>query len=105
MTTPTPLLITTGICGRQNGVQGSVCAAAIQNRSCPLWVKSRHCGTSNQCPLYPQKRTLILSLCQKRTFMGAFAVNDSRRQTVRFFPAVFSRERASDQVLRRIRQQ
>ena len=25
---------------------------------CPLWVKSRHRGTSDQCPLYPQKRTL-----------------------------------------------
>jgi hypothetical protein len=37
-----------------------------------LWVKSRHCGISNQCPLYPQKRTLELSremsaLRQKRT--------------------------------------
>src|SRR5262249_11543789 len=40
---------------------------------CPLWVKSRHCGISNQCPLYPQKRTLELSremsaLCQKQTW-------------------------------------
>src|SRR6516162_11414438 len=26
--------------------------------TCPLWVKSRHHGVSNQCPLYPQKRTL-----------------------------------------------
>jgi len=39
---------------------------------CPLWVKSRHRRTSNQCPLYPQKRTLELSgvmsaLCQKQT--------------------------------------
>ena len=28
---------------------------------CPLWVKSRHRSSSNQCPLYPQKRTLELS--------------------------------------------
>jgi len=28
----------------------------------PLWVKSRHCGISNQCPLYPQKRTSELGL-------------------------------------------
>jgi len=28
-------------------------------RRCPLWVKSGHRGTSNQCPLYPRKRTLI----------------------------------------------
>ena len=34
--------------------------------------------------------------------MSAFAVNDSRRQAPQFFPAVFSRERAADQVLRRI---
>jgi len=27
--------------------------------SCPLWVKSRHWSTSAQCPLYPQKRTLV----------------------------------------------
>ena len=25
---------------------------------CPLWVKSRHWGKSEQCPLYPRKRTL-----------------------------------------------
>src|SRR5215469_3132958 len=24
---------------------------------CPLWVKSGHRSASNQCPLYPQKRT------------------------------------------------
>ena len=35
--------------------------------------------------------------------MGAFAVNDSTNRAI--FPAVFSRERASDQLLRRIRQQ
>ena len=40
---------------------------------CPLWVKSRHRRTSNQCPLYPQKRTsmstiAMSALCQKRTF-------------------------------------
>src|SRR5215469_9908953 len=40
-------------------VQGSVCAAAIRNRLCPLWVKSGHRSTSAQCPLYPQKRTSL----------------------------------------------
>src|SRR6516165_10631975 len=30
---------------------------------CPLWVKSRHWSTSNQCPLYPQKRTLVEHVC------------------------------------------
>ena len=29
---------------------------------CPLWVKSGHRRTSNQCPLYPQKRTLETTL-------------------------------------------
>jgi len=52
--------------------QGLVCTAAIPNVRFPLWVKSRHRGISNQCPLYPQKRTWELSrdmsaLCQKRT--------------------------------------
>ena len=69
-------LITSGICDRRNGVQGSGCTATILRRPCPLWVKSRHCGTSNQCPLYPQKRTLELSpgmsaKCQKQTFYAA----------------------------------
>src|SRR5262252_1251077 len=27
--------------------------------SCPLWVKSRHQRMSAECPLYPQKRTLV----------------------------------------------
>ena len=53
--------------------QGLVCTAAIPSVRCPLWVKSGHRGTSNQCPLYPQKRTLELSrvmsaLCQKQTY-------------------------------------
>jgi hypothetical protein len=30
-----------------------------QTRECPLWVKSRHYGMSDQCPLYPQKLTFI----------------------------------------------
>ena len=42
---------------------------------CPLWVKSRHSTTSDQCPLYPQKRTSKLScgmsaLCQNRKSMA-----------------------------------
>jgi hypothetical protein len=41
-------------------------------RRCPLWVKSRHCGISNQCPLYPLKRTSsnaiwVSAQCQKLT--------------------------------------
>src|SRR5215472_9592476 len=27
--------------------------------SCPLWVKSRHRSRFGQCPLYPQKQTLV----------------------------------------------
>src|SRR6516162_5261873 len=50
-------VITAGIYDWRNGLQGSVCTAAIPSRRCPLWVKSRHQGISNQCPLYPRKRT------------------------------------------------
>src|SRR6516165_6689883 len=45
-------------------------------RRCPLWVKSGHSGTSEQCLLYPRKRTSELShgksaLCHKQTFCVA----------------------------------
>ena len=51
----------------------ALCITANSDCRCPLWVKSRHRGISNQCPLYPKKRTLELNgvmsaLCQKRTF-------------------------------------
>src|SRR5215467_14192494 len=50
----------------------ALCVTAKFTRSCPLWVKSRHQRTFRQCPLYPQKRTLVervvmSALCQKRT--------------------------------------
>src|SRR6516225_2077662 len=50
-----------------------LCITANSGYPCPPWVKSGHWGTSNQCPLYPQKRTSELSramsaLCQKQTF-------------------------------------
>src|SRR5262249_49311088 len=40
---------------------------------CPLWVKSRHFGSSAGCPLYPRKRTSVecfgmSAKCQKQTF-------------------------------------
>jgi hypothetical protein len=68
----TMTVITLGICDRRNGVQGSVCTAAIPSRRCLLWVKSRHDTLKSPCPLYPQKRTLrgdnsMSALCQKRT--------------------------------------
>src|SRR5215469_9204728 len=49
-----------------------VCITANSGGSCPLWVKSGHWSTFEQCLLYPQKRTLELNrvmsaLCQKRT--------------------------------------
>ena len=54
------------------------CRSLIPKRAapCPLWVKSRHRGTSNQCPLYPQKRTSrsatgMSALCQIQTFCTA----------------------------------
>src|SRR5262249_31165023 len=45
-------------CGLHNGITAGCCTAAILS-SCPLWVKSRHQGQLNECPLYPQKRTLV----------------------------------------------
>src|SRR5262249_43502186 len=33
--------------------------ARLHGRSCPLWVKSRHCSESDQCPVYPRKRTVV----------------------------------------------
>jgi len=36
-----------------------LCNTAKASCQCPLWVKSRHFGMSERCPLYPQKRTLI----------------------------------------------
>src|SRR6516164_1763477 len=52
-------------------------SAPQSRRSCPLWVKIGHWATSEQCPLYPQKRTSELSrgmsaLCQKRTSAISF---------------------------------
>src|SRR5262245_16366606 len=45
----------------------------LSTTQCPLWVISGHRSSSNQCPLYPRKRTLIerlgmSALCQKQTF-------------------------------------
>src|SRR5262249_53531339 len=42
---------------------------------CPLWVISGHRGKLKECPLYPQKRTLVervgmSAFCQKRTSAG-----------------------------------
>src|SRR5215472_16678609 len=50
--------ITAGKSDRRNRVRLSFCAATILRTECPLWVKSRHRSISNQCLLYPQKRTL-----------------------------------------------
>ena len=50
-------VITAGIYDRRNGFRPSFCTAIIPGIECPLWVKSRHQGISNQCPLYPRKRT------------------------------------------------
>ena len=53
------------------GFGGQFARQQSHTAQCPLWVKSGHRRTSNQCP-HPQKRTLELScgmsaLCQKRT--------------------------------------
>ena len=65
--------------GRDKGVisgHGRADIGALEDpwkaRSCPLWVISGHCDGSIECPLYPQKGTLVecvgmSALCQKRT--------------------------------------
>src|SRR6516225_10997297 len=37
----------------------ALCITANSDCRCPLWVKSRHSTTADQCPLYPQKRTFV----------------------------------------------
>src|SRR5215469_5237163 len=68
-------VITAGIGALRNGVRRSHCGAAIFSDECPLWVKSGHWGTSDRCPLYPQKLTLELgremsAMCQTRKYAG-----------------------------------
>ena len=49
-----------------------LCITARMQRRCPLWVRSGHWGTSSECPLYPQKRTLELSLVDVANTTGGF---------------------------------
>src|SRR5690348_9305309 len=51
----------------------AVCIAENPIDQCPLWVRNGHCGTSDEGPLFPRKRTLVRAnatsaLWQKRTF-------------------------------------
>src|SRR5262249_15320522 len=46
--------LSAGIAIDEVGFRGT---AAILSRPCPLWVKSGHSLSSDQCPLYLQKRT------------------------------------------------
>ena len=53
-----------------------LCVTAKLDCQCPLWVKSGHRNASEQCLLYPQKRTLrsatgMSALCQKQIFCAA----------------------------------
>ncbi len=50
--------VATWICDLRNGVQRSVCRAAILCPSGPLWVKTGRDALKFRCPLYPRKRTL-----------------------------------------------
>ena len=46
--------------------------------ACPLWVKSGHRSTSNQCLLYPQKRTspsaITMSVLRQKQELGRLVV-------------------------------
>src|SRR6516162_2574045 len=55
----------------RSGSHQQIGSGQIKGRECPLWVISGHRGISNQCPLYPQKRTSPTAAwtsvkCQKR---------------------------------------
>src|SRR5262249_12993784 len=58
----------------RRALRGKIARTVPRMRAiCPLWVKSGHCGRSAECPLYPQKQTLVECVgmsakCQKRTF-------------------------------------
>jgi hypothetical protein len=68
------------------------------SRSCPLWVKGRHRGSSNQCLLYPQKQTSELNsatsaLCQSGHFSASIMAsvlrqNVRRRMMMRYAPFI-----------------
>src|SRR5262249_45462638 len=63
--------------GHRAGSNWEVGSGQTEARKCPLWVKSRHRGTSSECPLYPQKQTSLnavvtSALCLKQTFMALF---------------------------------
>ena len=55
----------------QNRQISGLCCSVVTHGECPLWVKSRHCKGSTECPLYPQKRTWELSrvMCRDRSLI------------------------------------
>jgi hypothetical protein len=50
-----------------------LCGTAISSGECPLWVKSRHDTLKSQCPLYPQKRTLLDDACMSALCAAALS--------------------------------
>src|SRR5262249_6373973 len=67
----------------RSGSNWEVGSGQVGARQCPLWVISGHRSSSNQCPLYPRKRTLLTvigmsALCQKQTY-GTAANNRQSR--------------------------
>jgi hypothetical protein len=59
----------------RSGPNWQVGSGQVGARQCPLWVKSRHPSTSNQCPPYPRKRTsrstvVMSALCHVWTAPG-----------------------------------
>jgi hypothetical protein len=73
-------LITSGICDRRNGVQGSVCTATIQSRSCLLWVKSRQLHEVRTMSALPPKADMDQQGCDVRFVPKAVVSRCSKRR-------------------------
>ena len=56
-TTPIRTRLQQGFATGGMGFRGQFGGYQSLSRQCPLWVKSRHCPPTSQCPLYPRKRT------------------------------------------------
>jgi hypothetical protein len=63
-------------------VKRAICAATIQSRACPSWVKNRPEAANVRCPLFPQQRTFIRAtvrsaLCQEATSNASLELKEA----------------------------
>jgi len=87
-TTPNRTQLQQGFATSEMGFRGQFARQQSLSRQCPLWVISGHWGTSEQCPLYPRKRTLrratsMSALCQKQTLSGLNPIGGNKQRAHR----------------------